>query len=152
MTPFAQNKPKQERPAWKLETARTAGRCERAGDACDPGAFSCFAAAFSRLRRMARNRTGLSVGLMVTAQTLQVCTMLELLAFCDDGLWLLVGVFFVFCGADFARRLGETQARLLLCFSARSIRAGNVRFKAFCRVHTRCEATEAANRHGRRDR
>lgn len=89
---------------------------------------------------------------MVTSQTLQVCTMLELLAFCDDGLWLLVGVFFVFCGADFARRLGETQARLLLCFSARSIRGGNVRFKAFCRVHTRCEATEATNRHGRRDR
>jgi len=78
--------------------------------------------------------------------------MLELLAFCDDGLWLLVGVFFVFCGADFVRRLGETQARLLLCFSARSIRGGNVRFKAFCRVHTRCEATEATNRHGRRDR
>ena len=88
---------------------------------------------------------------MVTSQTLQVCTMLELLAFCDDGLWLLVGVFFVFCGADFARRLGETQARLLLCFSACSIRGGNVRFKAFCRVHTRCEATEATNRYGRRD-
>ena len=30
MTPFAQNKTKLERPAWKPETARTAGSCGRA--------------------------------------------------------------------------------------------------------------------------
>ena len=152
MTPFAQYKLKLERPAWKLETARTAGRCERDGDACDPGAFSCFAAAFSRLRRRVRNRAGLSARPMVTSQTLRVSLMPDLLALCADWLRLVAGVFFVFCGADFACRFGEAQARFLLCFSARSIRGGNARFKPPRRVFTRCEATEAANRQQWRDR
>jgi len=88
MTPFAQYKLKLERPVWKLETVRTAGRCERAGDASDPGALSCFTAAFSRLRRRVRNRVGLSARPMVTSQTFRVSLMPDLLALCDDWLRL----------------------------------------------------------------
>ena len=120
MTPFAQDKPKLERPAWKLETARTAGRCERAGDACDPGAFSCFTAAFSRLRRRVRNRVGLSARPMVTSQALRVSPMPDLLALCADWLRLVAGVFFVFCGAVFACGLGKAQVYHQLRFLTRS--------------------------------
>ena len=70
--------------------------------------MSCFAAAFSRLRRMARDRTGLSVRPMVTSQSLRVSLMLDLLTLCADWLRLVAGVFFVFCGAvlhaDLVRR------------------------------------------------
>ena len=106
MTPFAQYKLKLERPAWKLETARTTGRCERDGDACDPVAFSCFAAAFSRLRRMARNRAGLSARPMVTSQTLRVSLMPDLLALCADWLRQAYSLFSVtqVLHSDSARR------------------------------------------------
>ena len=55
------------------------------------GSLSCFAAAFSRLRRMARNRAGLSARPMVTSQTLRVSLMPDLLTLCADWLRLVAG-------------------------------------------------------------